>query len=146
MLSYKIIRPILILRLIMIKFYVQADSAFVVLYAWNSANNEYQVLIGHDRFLDRDYWNLLGGAVDYNETPAQAACREVYEESVRWYGSDPKNNLKGKYCPFSPSDLKDYFCFKTYYKGKTDQHHLYFKEVNYIDPQRITDSLAQEID
>lgn len=101
-----------------------------------------KVLLGHNAH--RNHWDLCGGEIDFNESPQAAACREVYEESVRFYGSDLKSQKRGIYFSFLPQDLTREVKFTKSYNGNTDNHYLYFQEIPYINPKTITDASNKE--
>jgi mutator protein MutT len=82
------------------------EVACIILYDSNK-----KVLLQHrtkDTKILPDYWAFFGGSVKDNETPKEAAIREVYEE-LNFTAKDPKLIMRQGFELFGKNQIKNVF-------------------------------------
>jgi len=70
------------------------DGSSVALYVKDPADNHHYALFAQRKTGPKE-WTMPGGLIDPNQTFADAAARELYEETVKFYGFDSSSGHAG---------------------------------------------------
>ncbi len=118
------------------------DGSTVFLYAENPVDHLYYVLFAQRKTGAKE-WTTPGGLVDPGQTFADAAARELYEETVKFYGFDSSSGHAGTHQSITAGDLLTGLYSEIIGNKSKDIHMLFFAKASSMAPAlTITAALA----
>lgn len=118
------------------------DGSSVALYVKDPADNQHYALFAQRKAAPKE-WTVPGGLIDPNQTFADAAARELYEETVKFYGFDSSSGHAGTQESITAADLLAAPYSEIIGNKSKDIHMLFFvKATTMTSALTITTALA----